>query len=390
MIPMQDIADSDALQPTIRTCQILIGAMLMGVVMFLVIIVFVTRVANPARAVPVDGAGGAEIAGLGHSPLALISYAAVAIGLMNLILAFFVPKSHTDRTRRQIALEKKIPGASEKPPTGQPLDPASTAGKLAQLFQTQLIIGAALLEGGAFFAAVAIRWIAIRWLWRPPPSCSSPWPCGSRPRAGYTPGLTASASRWRRIGWGPCRGAWHSCSADCVLRGERKRKSKIRKRSKRKSKIRNMRPGGETMEAATVGQVIVTAVIENLFDLNAAEEGRISADQVRRIELSDARIDTWATLISMPRHLIDKLGLRQVQVKTARTATGTANFGIFEPVKLTINERDCECRVSKVADSCPVLIGFIPLEMLDFVVDLKGQRLIGNPDHGGDWMIDMY
>ena len=39
---MQDIADSDALQPTIRTCQILIGAMLMGVVMFLVIIVFVT------------------------------------------------------------------------------------------------------------------------------------------------------------------------------------------------------------------------------------------------------------------------------------------------------------------------------------------------------------
>jgi hypothetical protein len=63
------------------------------------------------------------------------------------------------------------------------------------------------------------------------------------------------------------------------------------------------------MEAATVGQVVVSALIENLFDLKAVEEGRISADQVRRIELSNARIDTGATFVSMPRHLIEKLGL---------------------------------------------------------------------------------
>ena len=50
------------------------------------------------------------------------------------------------------------------------------------------------------------------------------------------------------------------------------------------------------------------ALIENLFDLKAVEEGRISADQVRRIELSDARIDTGATFVSMPTHLIEKLG----------------------------------------------------------------------------------
>jgi hypothetical protein len=52
--------------------------------------------------------------------------------------------------------------------------------------------------------------------------------------------------------------------------------------------------------------------------------------------------------------------------------------------------RDCELRVAEVADSCPVLIGYIPLELLDFVVDIKNQRLIGNPDHGGEFMIDMY
>jgi hypothetical protein len=36
------------------------------------------------------------------------------------------------------------------------------------------------------------------------------------------------------------------------------------------------------------------------------------------------------------------------------------------------------------------LIGQTPLELLDFVVDPIGQRLIGNPDHGGEQMIDVF
>lgn len=38
----------------------------------------------------------------------------------------------------------------------------------------------------------------------------------------------------------------------------------------------------------------------------------------------------------------------------------------------------------------PPLIGQIPLEMLDFVVDPRGQKLIGNPEHGGEHVIEMY
>jgi len=28
--------------------------------------------------------------------------------------------------------------------------------------------------------------------------------------------------------------------------------------------------------------------------------------------------------------------------------------------------------------------------MLDFVIDLRGQKLIGNPEHGGEHMIDAF
>jgi predicted aspartyl protease len=144
------------------------------------------------------------------------------------------------------------------------------------------------------------------------------------------------------------------------------------------------------METNTMRVVLVTALIENYYDVKSAEEGLISDVKVRRLEVPDARVDTGATYVSMPLRLINQLGLKRIKTVQAKTTAGPVSFGIFEPVKLTIQGRDCEVRVAEVADNCPVLIGYIPLEQLDFVVDTKNQRLIGNPDHGGEFMIDMY
>src|SRR5271163_4892805 len=144
------------------------------------------------------------------------------------------------------------------------------------------------------------------------------------------------------------------------------------------------------METNTMGVVLVTALIENYYDVKSAEEGLISDVKVRRLEVPDARVDTGATYVSMPMRLINQLGLKRIKTVQAKTTAGPVSFGIFEPVKLTIQGRDCEVRVAEVADNCPVLIGYIPLEQLDFVVDTKKQQLIGNPDHGGEYMIDLY
>ena len=134
----------------------------------------------------------------------------------------------------------------------------------------------------------------------------------------------------------------------------------------------------------------VTALIENFDDIKAAEEGLIPEAEIRRLEFHDARVDTGATYVAMPRRLIEQLGLKKIKTVEAKTVSGPIRFGIYDLVKLTIQGRDCEVRVSEVADSCPVLIGYIPLELLDFVVSPKEQKLIGNPDHGGQYMIDMY
>ncbi len=59
-------------------------------------------------------------------------------------------------------------------------------------------------------------------------------------------------------------------------------------------------------------------------------------------------------------------------------------------MRLTIQERECVTDVLERPDECPVLIGQIPLEQLDFVVDLTGRRLIGNPAHGGEHVVELY
>ncbi len=144
------------------------------------------------------------------------------------------------------------------------------------------------------------------------------------------------------------------------------------------------------METDTLGKVIISAKIENLGDLEDVFKGRISLDQVRRLELDDALVDTGASTLSLPKRLIDRLGLRLLGERQARAANGMATFGKYSTVRLTVQGRDCALDVAEVADGCPALFGVIALEMLDFVVDPKNQRLIGNPEHGGVEMFEMY
>jgi hypothetical protein len=88
--------------------------------------------------------------------------------------------------------------------------------------------------------------------------------------------------------------------------------------------------------------------------------------------------------------LIEQLGIAQIRTGRERTTMGLSTFGIFGPVRLTIQGRACSVDVSEVAEECPVLIGYVPLELLDFVVNPRAQSLIGNPEHGGEFMFDMY
>src|SRR5713101_3304259 len=117
------------------------------------------------------------------------------------------------------------------------------------------------------------------------------------------------------------------------------------------------------MGTQTMGQVLVSAKIENLSDMILVEQGHLPADQVRFVEVLDALVDTGASTLSMPRKLIAQLGLRPVRTRRARTPAGIINVQMYGATRLTVQGRDCVCDVLELPDECPVLIGVVPLEI---------------------------
>jgi hypothetical protein len=144
---MSNVTDPDLLQPFTRTCQIIHGAMVMGVVTFLILVLFVVPdLTGPPR-------GPAGVAAGPTTPL--LTYIAAGLGALGLAMSFVVPGLFVNSVRRLAAR-----GAWPADATGQTHAPgknpqADAPRRLLPLYQTQHITGAAILEGTTFFATIA-------------------------------------------------------------------------------------------------------------------------------------------------------------------------------------------------------------------------------------------
>ncbi len=63
---------------------------------------------------------------------------------------------------------------------------------------------------------------------------------------------------------------------------------------------------------------------------------------------------------------------------------------IFGDARVETQGRTCDVEVMELPESHQALLGQVPLEMLDFWVDTTNQRLVGNPEHGGQWMAEVF
>ena len=70
------------------------------------------------------------------------------------------------------------------------------------------------------------------------------------------------------------------------------------------------------METETMGRVLTEATFENIEDLWESKRGLRPAEQVRRLTVDNALVDTGATLLSLPSRLIQQLGLKEQRRKS--------------------------------------------------------------------------
>ncbi len=144
----------------------------------------------------------------------------------------------------------------------------------------------------------------------------------------------------------------------------------------------------EPKPGVDMGRVLVPVTVQNVEDRWRVDRGELAADQVREIQ-AEALVDTGATFLCLPQPLVRLLGLTFDRKRPTRSVTGPLLMDVYRGGRLHVHGRDCSVEVMELSDGCQTLLGQIPLETLDFWVDVTNQRLVGNPEHDGEWMAEL-
>ena len=129
-----------------------------------------------------------------------------------------------------------------------------------------------------------------------------------------------------------------------------------------------------------MGKVTVTFTATNYDDLSDVTRNRTKR-KPRSVQ-ADALVDTGATRLYLQNRVIEALGLRAMGQITSRTMSDRAERRIvYSPVQLEIQGRHGLFDVVQLPNTRPNIVGQIPLEHLDWVVDMRGRKLIPNPEH---------
>ena len=131
-----------------------------------------------------------------------------------------------------------------------------------------------------------------------------------------------------------------------------------------------------------MGIVHAEITLKNSRDVGKADDGLINESEIRQTSIT-AMVDTGAGTLVINEELRERLGLR---IKGERWATFANNARekceVTEPVEIHWKNRLTAVPALVVPDSGKVLLGAIPLEDMDLIVDTARQVLTGA--HGDD------
>lgn len=133
-----------------------------------------------------------------------------------------------------------------------------------------------------------------------------------------------------------------------------------------------------------MGKVFTSLTITNRLDEADASRGFISSDQVRSITINNVLVDTGATTLCLPAHLITQLGLELLKEVDVMTATGVIKARVFQDAKLLLCGREGTFECLELPGGDSPLIGVIPLESLGLEPDLRNQKLRVLPSESAD------
>jgi clan AA aspartic protease len=130
------------------------------------------------------------------------------------------------------------------------------------------------------------------------------------------------------------------------------------------------------------GIVYTEIVLKNAGDIAMVQRGIIPEKEVRTVAVK-AMVDTGAGTLVINEEIREKLGLSTKALRRTALADGiSAIYQVTEPVEIQWEDRNSACMAVVIPGADNILLGAIPLEDMDLIVDPKRQQLVGA--HGNE------
>ena len=126
-----------------------------------------------------------------------------------------------------------------------------------------------------------------------------------------------------------------------------------------------------------MGHVYAEITLKNFIDVSDCRRGIIYESDIRQKTIQ-ALVDTGATNLVIDEAMCQELGLDIIGEKVARMANDIkVAVKIAGPVEIHWKNRNMICRPWVIPETSGVLLGVIPLEEMDLMVDPVNQVLTG-------------
>ena len=107
----------------------------------------------------------------------------------------------------------------------------------------------------------------------------------------------------------------------------------------------------------------------------------IEPDKVKRLKVN-ALVDTGSYMLAINENIQAQLQLPVVEKRKAKLANDSlVECDVVAPVEVRFKNRQTTCRAIVLPGDAEPLLGAIPLEDMDVLIDPLRRQLIVNPDH---------
>jgi clan AA aspartic protease len=156
----------------------------------------------------------------------------------------------------------------------------------------------------------------------------------------------------------------------------------LRKRQElQETALRSTITGEPSTGVVTMGYIHAEITLTNDGDTAVASRGYMKPEEIRSVTVS-ALVDSGAHRLVINEEIQKQLGLREIKSMSAMLADGTVKeFAIAEGVEIRFKNRSTICFPVVVPGNAQVLLGAIPLQDLDVVLNMKAEELQINPEH---------